>query len=347
MNRPISLRPDFSAARREAAQALFHKAAVMYLANARRQHITDVTKAAVSPTTTSNFGVAVLSPADIPIIIAPSSAFAALAARGTTVNLSGVASVRIPGRIVTEADAGSFVAEGAPIPVRQSAFAAGPTIAPYKLACIVVMTREFAEHSSAADATSIMQSMMGEAATLKLDSTALGNGAAVTGVQPAGILNGVAAAGTATSNTTGVHLALAKDIEMLLGALAAAGAGVSPIFVTHPANAASMKTLVGPKFDYPILASVGVPAGTLIAIEASSFVTGFSGTPEFSTTNQALLHLEGATPLPIGTPGTPPTVASPSQSLYQTDTVATRMVVRCSWAMRAAGHVQYLTAVNW
>jgi HK97 family phage major capsid protein len=347
MNKPISLRPDFTAARREAGRALFHKAAVQYLANARRQHITDVLKAAVSPTTTSNFGVAVLSPADIPVVIAPTSAFAALAARGTAVDLSGVASVRIPARIVSAADAGAFVAEGAPIPVTQSSFAAGPTLAPYKLAAIVVMTREFAEHSSAADATSIMQSMMSEAATLKLDSTALGNGAAVAGVQPAGILNGVAAAGTPASNTSGAHLALAKDIETLLNALATNGAGVSPVFVTHPAQAAAMKTLVGPKFDYPIIASVGVAAGTLIAIEAPSFVTGFSGTPEFFTTNQALLHMESTTPLPIGTPGTPPTVAAPTQSLYQTDTVATKMIVRCSWAMRAPGHVQYILNCGW
>ena len=345
MNRPIPLRPDFTAAKREASRALFRKAAVMYLANARREHITDVMKAAVSPTATSDFGVAVLAPADVPIVIAPQSAFAALAAMGITVNLSGVASVRIPGRIVTEADAGSFVAEGAPIPVRQSSFAAGPTLAPFKLACIVVMTREFAEHSSAADATSIMQQMMGEAATLKLDSTCLGSAAAVAGTSPAGILNGLAAAGTATSNTSGVHLALAKDIEILLTALATAGAGVSPVFVCSPAQAGSMKLLVGPRFDYPILASVGVPTGTLIVVEASSFVTGFAGTPEFSTTNQTLLHMEGATPQPIG--GSPNVMASPARSLYQTDTVATKMIVRTSWAMRASGHVQYLTGVNW
>ena len=73
-----------------------------------------------------------------------------------------------------------------------------------------------------------------------------------------------------------------------------------------------MKLLVGPNFDYPILASVGVAAGTLIAVEGPSFVTGFSGMPEFATSNQTLLHMEGATPQPIGTPGTPPVVAPPS-----------------------------------
>ena len=159
-------------------------------------------------------------------------------------------------------------------------------------------------------------------------------------------MNGVAAAGTASPNTLGVHFALAKDIEMLLGALAAAGGGVNPVFITSPANCASMKLLVGPRFDYPIIASVGIAAGTLIAIEASSFVSGFSGAPEFFTSVESTLHME-TVPLPFSTVGSPNTIAAPERSLYQTDTVATKMILRCSWAMRAPGHVQYLTGVNW
>jgi hypothetical protein len=52
-----------------------------------------------------------------------------------------------------------------------------------------------------------MQSMLSEAAALKLDSVALGSGAAVTGVQPAGLLFGLSPAGTATSNTQGARSA--------------------------------------------------------------------------------------------------------------------------------------------
>ena len=168
----------------------------------------------------------------------------------------------------------------------------------------------------------------------------------MTGVQPAGILFGQAAAGVATANTLGVHYAIAKDIEMLMGALSAAGGGVSPVFICSVANAASMKLLVGPRFDFPIIASVAVPVGTIIAIEASSFVTGFSGVPQFFTTTEATIH-EEPSPLPFSTVGTPNVIAAPERSLFQTNTVATKMILRCSWGMRAPGHVQYLTGVNW
>ena len=152
----------------------------------------------------------------------------------------------------------------------------------------MVLTRELAEYS---DAVTVMTSLMSDSATLKLDSVCLGNGAAIAGVQPAGILVGQAAAGAATSNTSGAHLALMKDVELLVNALAANGGGVSPVFICAPGQAAAMKTLVGPKFDYPIIAS-SASCGTLIAIEGPSFVSGFSGVPEFFTATQAVLHME-------------------------------------------------------
>ena len=349
--KPISLIPDRFGVRRDAAQALFSRATVLYIAAAKNQHIDEVikawpglkTKAAVTPSTMADFGSVAVLADDIVRIIAPTSAFSALVANGIRVDLAGVASRRIPARVVSAADAGSFVGEGQPIPVTQSTIAAGVVIAPCKLACVVVLTRELAEYS---DAVTVMTSLMSDSATLKLDSVCLGNGAAIAGVQPAGILFGQAAAGAATSNTSGAHLALMKDVELLVNALAANGGGVSPVFICAPGQAAAMKTLVGPKFDYPIIASVGVPVGTLIAIEGPSFVSGFSGVPEFFTATQAVLHMESV-PAPFSTVGTPNVVAAPERSLYQSDCVAVKMILRCGWGMRSTGHAQYLTGVNW
>ena len=346
--RPFPLPTDIrngGGRQREARTAFFTKAAAMYVAVAKNMHIKDVvkdwkTKAAVPPLDMTGFGSVAVLADDIPKIIAPSSAFAALAASGITVDLSGVASRRIPARVVSAADAGNFVAEGAPIPVTQSSFAAGPTVAPFKLACVCVLTRELAEYS---DAIAVVSSLMSESATLKLDSVALGSGAAVTGIQPAGILNGVSAAGAATSNTSGAHLALVKDVELLVNALATNGGGVSPIFVCAPSQAVSMKMLAGPKFDFPIVASVAVPAGTLVAIEGPSFVSGFSGLPEFFVATQAVLHMAN----PSSAFSTGGTIAAPEQSLYQQDMIAVKMILRCSWGMRASGHVQFLTGVGW
>ena len=121
---------------------------MQYLATATRQHISEVVKAwpgmtikaAVTPLVMSDLGVAGV--ADISPIIAPASAFSTLAAHGITVSLAGVTSKSVPARIVDVNDAGAFVAEGAAIPVTQSTISAGPTIEPYKLAAIVVLTRE-------------------------------------------------------------------------------------------------------------------------------------------------------------------------------------------------------------
>lgn len=84
----------------------------------------------------------------------------------------------------------------------------------------------------------------------------------------------------------------------------------------------------------------------IIAIEGPSFVSGFSGVPEFFTSTQAVLHMD-STPLPLSTPGLPNTVSAPQRSVFQTDTIAIKMVVRVGWGMRAAGHVQFLTSVTW
>ena len=86
-----------------------------------------------------------------------------------------------------------------------------------------------------------------------------------------------------------------------------------------------MKLLVGPRFDYPIVASVGVAAGTLIAIEGPSFVTGFSGVPEFDISTQAVLHMAN----PASAFSTGGTIAVPERSLYQQDMIAVKMIMRC------------------
>jgi hypothetical protein len=150
--KPISLIPDRFGVRRDAAQALFRSATIQYLAAARRQHFSEVVKewpgltvkAATSPTSVADFGVGVLAPADIPIVVAPASAFAALAARGLTVDLSGAVSVRIPVRIVDVNDAGGFVAgRGSILAGRAASRAADAGVSGLPLSS---MTEEFASH---------------------------------------------------------------------------------------------------------------------------------------------------------------------------------------------------------
>jgi hypothetical protein len=304
-------------------------------------------RAATSPaaTTSSTWAGSLAGSAVAAAIVglAPISAAAALIGRGLVVSLDGVASITVPTVLTVAADAGSWIAEGAPFRVRQVSVNAGPTLTPCKLGCIRVFNNELAKYA-VQDVEAIMRQTMGQAAALALDSNLFGNAAASAGLNPAGLLNGVSAI---TATTGGGVAAMSKDIEAMIAALAAAGAGVDPVFIAAPGQAAAIKLMAGPKFDYPVFASAALAAGNIIAIEAPSFVSGFSAVPQFSTSTETLLHMEDTGPAQIGTAGTPNVVAAPARSLYQVDATAVKMTLRCAWGMRATGHVQYITATTW
>src|SRR5262249_12313178 len=138
-----------------------------------------------------------------------------------------------------------------------------------------------------------------------------------------------------------------KDVEALIAALTAAGGGATPVFVAAPGQAAAMKMRIGPRFDYPVLASAALAPGTIVAIEAKSFVSGFGATPTFDTTDQTVMHLEDTSPVQVSTVGSPNVVAAPLRSLWQSNCTAVKMILRCAWGMRATGHVQFVSSTTW
>ncbi len=52
-------------------------------------------------------------------------------------------------------------------------------------------------------------------------------------------------------------------------------------------------------------------------------------------------------PKAIGTPGSPPVVAAPAQSMYQVDALALRCILGVSYGLRAPGAVAVLSGVTW
>src|SRR5262249_34330112 len=94
----------------------------------------------------------------------------------------------------------------------------------------------------------------------------------------------------------------------------------------------------------PVLLSNSIPDGTVIAVEASSFASAFSPVPEFAVGTSAILHFEDTNPADISTP--PATVAAPVKSMFQTDSLALRMVLRAAWGLRAP-HVAVVTNTTW
>ncbi|HMF27235.1 MAG TPA: hypothetical protein VKE42_00600, partial [Candidatus Cybelea sp.] len=79
------------------------------------------------------------------------------------------------------------------------------------------------------------------------------------------------------------------------------------------------------------------------AIETSSLCVGFDSTPEFFVSTAGTIHMEADLPRHIvdGAPATP-TV----RSLFQSDALALKMLLRAAWGMRAP-HVAWTTNTNW
>lgn len=301
-----------------------------------------ISKGGVAPTDSANAAELTTDNVVSAVIgLSPPTAALSLIPLCLRVSLENRAGITIPARITDATAASTFLADGAAIPVRSLNVLAGPTLKPSKLPVIVPFTNELAERS-AQDLETIFKQALGEEANLALDKEMF-SATAGSSIRPAGLLNGVAAI-AASANATDLATACAEDVCKLVNALATNGGGTRPVFICSPGGAASLKMFAGPKFDFPVLASAAVGAGTVICVEATSFVSGFSGLPEFSQSKQTVLHMDTA-PAQIGTTGA--LAGGETRSLWQTDCSAIEMILRCSWAMRAAGHVAWLTGAVW
>jgi hypothetical protein len=265
--------------------------------------------------------------------IATTSAAAGLIQRGMKVNLGELASIKIPGRLLDANDAGSWLTEGQPIRVRQQRITTGVTLTPHKLMVVTSFSREMTETSNI---EAVSRALVAEATGLALD-LALFSATSVTNA-PASIIAGATPIVAATG---GGVTALATDMKALTAALATANGGANPVLIMNPAQAASLSVLAGPKFDIPILRSTSVAAGTVIMVEASSFVSAFGAVPEFDVGNQMTLHFEDTVPADPIMAGTPVRVP------FQTDSIALRMRLWTTWGMRVAGHAQVITGATW
>ena len=86
----------------------------------------------------------------------------------------------------------------------------------------------------------------------------------------------------------------------------------------------------------------------VIAVDTADFVTVSGDTPNFDMSNQATIHEEDTTPLPIATGAQGSGVlATPTRSLWQTDTMSLRMRMPVNWAMRRTNMVAWMAGVLW
>jgi hypothetical protein len=295
-----------------------------------------VLRAATTPTSLANSGLSSMTIGDLQVL-APESAAIQLMSLGLTVSMSGTNFLQLPVYLTSASDGGSWVAEGSPIRVRGLALAPGPIFELRKLAAICCFTRELSEHTGV---EAVVRAVLGRAMSLAMDAAVFSSSAADSST-PGGILNGISDEGA--SGASG-QAALIDDVSTLVGALATLGGGTSVVFVTDPASAMRMKLWAPPRFDSPILASSAITAGTLVAVEAGAFVAAFNPTPEIDVSSEASIHQEDTSPAQLVAANG--TAAGPTRSLWQTDCLALKAVIRGTFGMRA-GLIAKIDSVSW
>ena len=297
--------------------------------------------------------------ADLMATLQPASVFPRLSSLGVALTFGRNGRISVPTRLTTPTIAGSFIGEGQPIPVRQGAFTA-VLMTPKKMGVITTWTREIDEHSVPAIEGLLRQAIQEDTA-ISLDTVLLDANPA-TVVRPAGLRNGVVGL-TATAGSG--FDALVGDIKKISGSLLTATAGNirSMVWLMNPQQALSISLTQAPSAvgifpfaaeiaagnlrGWPVIQSGTVPVGTVIALDAADFVSVSGDTPRFEVSDQATLHMEDTAPLPLAAAGTPGTVASPQRSLWQTDSLALRLILPVNWAIRRAGTVAFIDGVTW
>jgi HK97 family phage prohead protease/HK97 family phage major capsid protein len=295
---------------------------------------------------------------DLMPLLFPQAILTRLAGRGLALSFGRAGRIIIPTRSRTPTIAGSFVGEGLAIPVRQGAFTT-QTLVPKKLAVISVWTKEMDDHSIPAIEGLIREAIQQDT-SVAIDTVLLDANPA-TVIRPAGLLNGVAAT---TATAGGGLAALIGDIKALISALTTSTYGNlrSPVWLMNPSDvlsatlASAVNTGIFPFRDevrggalntIPIIDSATVPAKTMILIDAADFVVAGGEAPRLEISDQATLHMEDTAPADLVGPGSPGVVASPQRSLFQTDSLALRMLLPLNWLQRRAGTVAWTSSVTW
>jgi hypothetical protein len=209
---------------------------------------------------------------------------------------------------------------------------------PCKLAIIAVLSREMVAH---ANGQQNIATLLREDAVASLDATAFSTAAAVAGVSPAGLLNGVT---PITATTGGDTAAMQKDVDKLCGVIADAGGG-SRVVIAATRQAWALEHHWPNDNPPTIWESAALSAGTVVAVCPDAFVSSM-GEPRIEAGIETALHMEGASPAPLAT-GTGPVVASPIYSAFQMDLVVVRCILEIAYTMRADGMIAYLTGATW
>jgi len=274
----------------------------------------------------------------------------------------------------------AWVQEGGAIPVGSLSLGS-KILNQYKLAEILVTTMELKDRSIT-DIEALFRRAIQRAYSRVLDNALLGNGAAVPGVRPAGLLNGVT---VTAGDATGGVASVTADIESMMGELMAVNEDAIAVLVINNRNRMSLGFLQsalgefvfreeiasGRVLSVPIVSSGNVPYGTAVMVDVSSLAMALAA-PEFDVSQVATVVMANADATAptmadngaglVGTAGevqegigvVPPaaTLAGAgagytARSLWQTYSEGVRMIAPASWMMMRDGVVAGRNNLAW
>jgi HK97 family phage major capsid protein len=254
-----------------------------------------------------------------------------------------------------------WVGEGKPKPVGALSFDQ-ISLGTAKTAGIVVITDELARSSSPAAEEVVRQDLIDQTAQFLdrqfVDPTV----AAVTGVSPASITNGVTAI---TASGTDAD-AFRNDAQLLMAAFIAANMSLAgAVWIMTETQALGLALLLNPlgQPEFPGMNStgggtlLGLPVVTSENIPAQAAVTGPPAIPAGSRivlakASEILLADDGQTMLDVSSeaslqmdsaPDAPPTATTTFVSLWQMNMIGIRAERYINWGKRRGGAVQYIT----
>jgi hypothetical protein len=258
--------------------------------------------------------------------LAPASAAIQIIQRGLVLDWDGAGQIAAPGFVAGAGNA-SFVAEGAPIPVRQLASTAA-LLNPHKLAAIAALTRELIESSNAEAA---VEDALIKAMGAAMD-VAFFDANAEDATRSAGLKNGIAAL-TPSAATDGFEQVF-EDIATLINAIATVGGSGPYIIVASPGRAIGIGLRLN-KPELPIIFGTPAMGNDVAAIAPGALVAAAAPTAEVETANAGTLVMDTA-PGPAGTMGT-------EKSMFQTNSIAIKTRWPVSWVLRDPRGFAWLT----
>lgn len=250
---------------------------------------------------------------------------------------------------------GYWVGEGKAIPASALDFLT-VSLTPLKAAALSVITKELMRRSSPAAEILVRDSLV-EASAQRIDTTAFSASAASAGVSPAGLFNGVSALASAGTDANGVRQDVAALVNVFITAKNASGL----VWAMHPTLAVTLSMMVnefgvrefpnitaegGVFFGYPVKTGHNIATTTLALLKPSDIykITRAPGELEISVSDEATVEMSSA---PTGSAiGSPPVAGSAVPvSMFQTESVAVKVVRPVNYAKRRSGAAQLIDDV--